>query len=697
MHRTSRRTFVKGLAATGLLGGLGLWRAPAWALAGPGQQNLLAGDSFDLFIGETPVNLSGSPATAMTINGSLPGPTLRWREGDSVTLRVRNRLAEDTSIHWHGIILPANMDGVPGLSFEGIAPGGLYEYRFKVRQNGTYWYHSHSGLQEQAGVYGALVIDAREPEPFSYDRDYVVLLSDWSDEKPQRILAKLKKQSDYYNFHKRTVGDFIDDVSANGWAATLADRKMWAEMKMSPTDLADVSGYTYTYLLNGQPPDGNWTGLFRPGEKLRLRFVNASAMSYFDVRIPGLKMTVVAADGQHVEPVSVDELRIAVAETYDVIVEPGGERAYTLFAQSMDRSGYARGTLALAEGLSAPVPTPDPRPLIGMDDMGMGGMDHGAMGHGAATRPASEMDHSKMSGMDMNGMDHSKMAGMDMSGMDHSKMAGMDMNGMDHSKMAGMDMNGMDHSKMAGMDMNGMDHSKMAGMDMNGMDHSKMAGMDMNGMDHSKMAGMDMNGMDHSKMAGMDMNGMDHSRMGMGAMPMQSHPASEDGNPLVDMQTMTPTPKLADPGLGLRDNGRRVLTYADLRSRFADPDGREPGRTIELHLTGHMEKFAWSFDGIKFSDAEPLRLTYGERLRIVLVNDTMMTHPIHLHGMWSDLEDEQGNFLVRKHTIDMPPGTRRSYRVTADALGRWAYHCHLLFHMEMGMFREVRVDEGDNT
>ncbi|RWY52208.1 copper resistance system multicopper oxidase [Pseudomonas aeruginosa] len=614
MHRTSRRTFVKGLAATGLLGGLGLWRAPAWALAGPGQQNLLAGDSFDLFIGETPVNLSGSPATAMTINGSLPGPTLRWREGDNVTLRVRNRLAEDTSIHWHGIILPANMDGVPGLSFEGIAPGGLYEYRFKVRQNGTYWYHSHSGLQEQAGVYGALVIDAREPEPFSYDRDYVVLFSDWSDEKPQRILAKLKKQSDYYNFHKRTVGDFIDDVSANGWAATLADRKMWAEMKMSPTDLADVSGYTYTYLLNGQPPDGNWTGLFRPGEKLRLRFVNASAMSYFDVRIPGLKMTVVAADGQHVEPVSVDELRIAVAETYDVIVEPGGERAYTLFAQSMDRSGYARGTLALAEGLSAPVPTPDPHPLIGMDDMGMGGMDHGAMGHGAATRPASEMDHSKMSGMDMNGMDHSKMAGMDMNGMDHSKMAGMD-----------------------------------------------------------------------------------HSRMGMDTMPMQSHPASEDGNPLVDMQTMTPTPKLADPGLGLRDNGRRVLTYADLRSRFADPDGREPGRTIELHLTGHMEKFAWSFDGIKFSDAEPLRLTYGERLRIVLVNDTMMTHPIHLHGMWSDLEDEQGNFLVRKHTIDMPPGTRRSYRVTADALGRWAYHCHLLFHMEMGMFREVRVDEGDNA
>jgi CopA family copper-resistance protein len=173
-----------------------------------------------------------------------------------------------------------------------------------------------------------------------------------------------------------------------------------------------------------------------------------------------------------------------------------------------------------------------------------------------------------------------------------------------------------------------------------------------------------------------------------------THPASEEGNPLVDMQTMAPAPKLDDPGIGLRDNGRRVLTYADLASPFPDPDGREPSRTIELHLTGHMERFAWSFDGISFSSAEPLRLTYGERVRIVLVNDTMMAHPIHLHGMWSDLEDEHGRFMVRKHTIDMPPGTRRSYRVTADALGRWAYHCHLLFHMEAGMFREVRVEEG---
>ncbi|MBF8792845.1 copper resistance system multicopper oxidase [Pseudomonas monteilii] len=581
MHcKTSRRTFVKGLAASGILGGLGLWRSPVWALTSPGQPTVLSGTEFDLFIGQTPVNITGASRTAMTINGTLPGPLLRWREGDTVTLRVRNRLQEDTSIHWHGIILPANMDGVPGLSFHGIAPDGLYEYRFQVRQSGTYWYHSHSGLQEQVGVYGPLVIDPKEPEPFQYDRDYVVMLSDWTDENPARVMAKLKKQSDYYNFHKRTVGDFINDVGEKGWSATLADRKMWAEMKMSPTDLADVSGYTYTYLMNGQAPNGNWTAIFKPGEKIRLRFINGSAMSYFDVRIPGLKMTVVAADGQPVEPVSIDEFRIAVAETYDVLVEPAAEQAYTIFAQSMDRTGYARGTLAVQHGLSAAVPALDPRPLISMADMGM---DHGGMGSMA---PGMQGD---------------------MAGMDHSQMAGMN---------------------------------------------------------HGAAGGQ-----------------------------MQQHPASESNSPLVDMQTMTPTPKLDDPGIGLRDNGRKVLTYADLRSTFIDPDGREPGRTVELHLTGHMEKFSWSFDGIKFSDAEPLRLKYGERLRITLVNDTMMTHPIHLHGMWSDLEDEHGNFMVRKHTIDMPPGSKRSYRVTADALGRWAYHCHLLFHMEMGMFREVRVDE----
>ncbi|UOK40266.1 copper resistance system multicopper oxidase [Pseudomonas palleroniana] len=568
MHsKTTRRTFVKGLAAGGLLGGLGLWRTPVWALASPGQPSVLAGTQFDLFIDQSPVNLTGRDRTALTINGSLPGPLLRWREGDTVTLRVKNRLAEPTSIHWHGILLPSNMDGVPGLSFQGIEPGGVFVYRFTVKQHGTYWYHSHSGFQEQRGVYGPLVIDPKVPETFSYQRDYVVMLSDWTDEDPVALMKTLKKQSDYYNRHKPTVGDFVRDVGKQGWSATVDDRLMWAQMKMNPTDLADVSGQTYTYLLNGQPPGRNWTGVFQAGETIRLRFINGSAMSYFDVRIPGLKMTVIAADGQPVQPVSVDEFRIAVAETFDVLVEPTAP-AYTLFAQSMDRSGYARGTLACQPGAIASVPDLDPRPWITMGDMGMGGMDHGAMA--------------------------------DMPGME----------------------------------------------------------------------------------------GMDHS-----AMPMQAHPASEQDNPLVDMQAMNPVPKLDDPGIGLRNNGRRVLTYADLRSTFEDPDGRDPSRTLELHLTGHMEKFAWSFNGVKFSDAEPLQLTYGERVRLVLVNDTMMSHPIHLHGLWSDLEDENGQFQVRKHTVDMPPGSRRSYRVTADALGRWAYHCHLLYHMEMGMFREVRVHE----
>ncbi len=561
---TTRRTFVKSLAAGTVLGGLGLWRTPVWAVNSPGQPQVLSGSDFDLFIGQTAVNFTGAPRTAITVNGSLPGPLLRWREGDTVTIRVKNRLSEPTSIHWHGILLPANMDGVPGLSFNGIAPDGLYTYQFKLKQHGTYWYHSHSGMQEQAGVYGPLVIEPREPEPFTYERDYVVMLSDWTDENPSQLLRTLKKQADYYNAHKRTVGDFIDDVSRNGWGNTVSERLGWAQMRMTPTDIADVNGSTYTYLMNGHAPDGNWTGIFKPGERIRLRLINASAMSYFDLRIPGLQMTVVAADGQPVNPVTVDELRLAVAETYDVIVQPQSAQAYTLFAQAMDRSGFARGTLAVSQGLWAAVPELDPRPQLTMADMGM--------------------------------------------------------------------------------------------------DHSAMA--DMPGMDHSQMPGM------------------------------QHHPTSETDNPLVDMQTMQPSAKLDDPGMGLRNNGRRVLTYNDLRSTFADPDGREPSRTLELHLTGHMEKFAWSFDGVPFSAAEPIRLVYGERVRIVLVNDTMMTHPIHLHGLWSDLEDEHGNFQVRKHTIDMPPGSKRSYRVTADALGRWAYHCHLLLHMDTGMMREVRVEEG---
>lgn len=602
----SRRRFVQGLAAGGAVAGFGLWPRDGVGQRVARAPQVLSGTDFDLRIGETPMDFTGRVRPAVTVNGSLPAPILRWREGTTVTLRVRNELphgsihGHETSIHWHGLLLPANMDGVPGLSFDGIHRGESYLYRFDVRQSGTYWYHSHSAFQEQAGLYGAIVVDPAGPDPHAVERDYVVLLSDWTDLAPSALFERLKKHSDFDNLGKRTVGDFARDARRDGLDATLADRGMWGRMRMTPTDLSDVNGNTYTYLLNGTTSLGNWTGLFSPGERVRLRLINGSSMTHFDVRIPGLEMTVVAADGQPVHPVTVDELRIAAAETFDVIVTPRGQDAFTLFAQDLGRTGYVSGTLAVREGLRAPVPAVDPRPILSMADMG-----HGA-GHGdahAAHAPAPTAD---------------------------------------------------------------------------------------------AHAG-------HGAAAPADPHAGHGAAAVAAAVPASlsgppRHPPGEAGNPLVDMQTMAPTPRLDDPGIGLRDadrdgGGRRVLSYAMLRSRFADPDGREPGRDIELHLTGHMERFAWSFDGSKFADAAPLRLTYGERVRIVLVNDTMMTHPIHLHGMWSDLEDAEGRFQVRKHTVDMPPGTRRSYRVRADALGRWAYHCHLLYHMEAGMMRTVQVEE----
>ena len=600
----TRRRFVQGIAAAGVLAAVPWPLRRGWA--GPRTQ-VLNGTDFALEIGPVPMNITGRLVTGTGVNGSVPAPILRWREGDTVTLAVTNRLAEPSSIHWHGIRTPSPMDGVPGLSFAGIPPGETYVYRFPVHQSGTYWYHSHSEFQEQTGVYGAIVIEPKGGYVQRFDHDYVVLLSDWSDESPETIVSNLKFRSDYYNFGQRTLGTFVEDVNRQGLAATVADRLEWGKMRMSPTDILDVTGATYTYLINGQPPAANWTALFRPGERVRLRFINGSSMSIFDVRIDGLPMTVVQADGNDVEPVTVDEFRISVAETYDVIVQPKADRAYTLFVQPEDRSGYARGTLAPRPGMVAAIPPMDPRPMRTMADMGMGGMDHGSM-----------------------------------SGMDMGSMGNMPMN---HGSMQHGSMPGMDHSAMPGMT---MDHSAMG--------HGSMPG-------GSSMAGM-------------------------------AGPSSEakklEGSVGVDNVARMPTERLNKAGEGF-PAGRRVLTYADLRATRPSDDPRPPSRDITLHLTGNMERFMWGFDGKKFSEAGPIVLQRGERVRFVLINDSMMEHPIHLHGLWSELENGHGEFRPYKHTINVKPGEKLSYLVSADTPGRWAYHCHLLYHMEMGMFREVRV------
>ena len=586
----SRRRFVQGVVLGGAVAGFGLLRpGNVWALTSPGHPAVLSGTDFALDIAETPVNYTGRARTATTVNGGIPGPILRWKEGTTVTLRVTNRLRTSTSIHWHGLLLPFGMDGVPGISFPGIAPGETFVYRFPVKQSGTYWYHSHTRFQEQNALYGSIVIEPAGPDAIQAERDYVVMLNDWTDEDPQSVYAHLKKQGDYYNFGEPTARDFLADSSKMGLRKALASRKMWNQMRMSPRDLVDVTGYTYTYLMNGNAPAGNWTGLFKPGERVRLRFINGSSNSFFDVRIPGLKFTVVAADGQNVEPVEVDEFRIATAETYDVIVQPTEDRAYTIFAQSMSRDGYARGTLAPRMGMQAEVPMLDPLPTIAMVDM------MGAMAQGGG---------------------------------------------------------------MAGM-------SGMGGMQ--GMAHDSTHGGSMAGMQHGGMQGT-----------------------AMGSMPKVHHARTEYG-PGVDMHVDMPRTNIDDPGIGLRDNGRQVLTYADLHTSGGSLYKTPPTREIELHLTGNMERFMWSFDGVKFSDAKPVHFRYGERLRLVLVNDSMMTHPIHLHGMWSELESPDQQFQVRKHTISVQPAQRITYLVQADALGRWAYHCHLLYHMEAGMFREMVV------
>lgn len=576
----TRRQFVQGLAAGGVLA-----TTPAFLhsavnpVTARGTAPVLSGREIDLVIAESPVNFTGVTRMATTINGSIPGPTLRLREGSEVIIRVTNRLPVSTSLHWHGILLPYQMDGVPGISYRGIGPGETFTYRFTPRQNGTYWYHSHTGFQEMTGMYGALIIESKTGEEHPADQDYVVQLSDWTDEDPMHVFRKLKTQSDLYNFNQPTFSEFTRDVSSLGLQNALEKRKMWNQMRMNPTDLADLSAATMTFLMNGTSPAGNWTGLFKPGDRVKLRFINAASNTLYDVRIPGLKLTVIQADGQDVEPVTVDEFRFGPGETYDVLVEPRDD-AYTIFAQSMDRSGYARGTLATREGLVASVPATDPVEWLTMADM-MGAMNH------------SEMD----------------------------------------------------------------------------MDHS------MHSMPNT-----------HSRPLAKPSSKVRHARTEYG--------------PTVDMRVDMPRTNLDDPGIGLRDltqrglrpQGHRVLTLADLRSKSGVlSDERLPERELELHLTGNMERYSWSFDGLEFGQSTPVALSHNQRIRIILQNDTMMTHPMHLHGMWSELETDQGELCVRRHTIPVQPAQRISFLTTPHDLGRWAWHCHLLFHMDAGMFREVVV------
>ncbi len=606
----TRRRLLQAMAALGLLGG---WRSvvPAYARDSGGTHALRVTDGgVDLVIARTPIDIGGRVGSALTINGTVPGPLLRFREGEWATLRVTNRLDEMTALHWHGLRVPQDMDGVAGLSFPGIGPGETFTYRFRPRQNGTYWYHSHQGLQQQSGQYAPLIIDPAASDPVEYDREYVVFLSDWTFEDPDAVFGKLKKQSDYYNFQQRTMGDFLRDVERYGLRATLRDRAMWGRMRMSPADIADVTGYTYTFLLNGLPSQSNWIGLFRPGERVRLRFINGAASTFFNVRIPGLPLTVVQADGQNVRPVTVDEFQIAVAETYDVIVQPHEERAYTLFAESMDRSGYARGTLAPRMGMSAPVPALRERPLRTMVDMGM------------------DMDMGEADGMAMPGMASAPQPGM--------AMGEEGMPPAEEGVMSGM---GRDREAMAGGEHSG----PMPGMEQAG----PIAGRH----------GPDTHGPANASVAAVQRN------------------------------------RLGERGAGLDTVPHRVLVYSDLNALEPNRDLRPPAREIELHLTGNMETFMWGFDGKKFSEVkEPIFIDYGERVRITLVNDTMMEHPMHLHGMFKEIVNgADPAHRPRKHTISVKPAERMSFDITADAPGNWAFHCHLLYHMEVGMLRLVNV------
>lgn len=682
--RMSRRRFVTGLAVGAAFAGMGYIPLARAFGDGSNGQTELRGTDFKLDYSPTKVNFTGKARYATAINGSVPAPTLRFKEGETVTLNVSNYLASDTSIHWHGLILPPAQDGVPGISpgFTGIKPGQSFQYRFPIIQSGTYWYHSHSGFQEQTGAYGAIVIEPQGGYPFSFDREHVILLSDWSDEDPEDIYATLKKMPHYYNTRERTAGDALRQMREQGYDEFMADRQMWNQMRMSDRDISDVTGYTYTFLMNGVTPAEGWQGIFKKGERVLLRFINAGAMTFFDVRIPGLKMTVVAADGQYVEPVTVDEFRIGTAETFDVIVEPSVEQPYSIFAQAMDRSGYARGSLTPQLGVEAEVPEMDASPVLGHGDMGM------AMDHSGHTMSGGQMmDHSGHSMGGAQPMDHSVHT------MDSTDMV----NHATHGRAAGET---MDHSLHSMADSGPTDHS------MHGMSGKLDDSLDGIGSIDDSLDGigsiddsLDRIGSIDDSLEGIDTLATPRGRRN--SLPMGSGPAGFGSNrpvvharteygPHIDMRADSAQYQLGDPGVGLRNNGRKVLTYADLFNLNKTVDPREPSREIDLHLTGNMSRYMWSLNGVKFADADPIELKYGERVRFNLYNDTMMNHPIHLHGMWSDLETGDPDYIPRKHTVVVQPGARISYLVTADARGDWAYHCHLMYHM-MGMFRKVTV------
>jgi CopA family copper-resistance protein len=558
----SRRDAMRLAVAAGSAGVATVYR---------GRRSFASADqNLTLDVERTRITVDGVKSDAISIGGSVPAPTLRWREGQEIVVHATNRMDQPTSIHWHGLLIQGVMDGAPGFNgYVAIEPGETYTYRFVLRQAGTYWYHSHSALQEQAGMYGAIVIEPLEREPIRYDRDYVAVLSDHTPEEPLRVLRNLKADPEYYNKGKRTLLDFFDDVETQGFDSALQDRLDWGEMRMDPTDMADVTGYAF--LINGKGPADNWTWLFEPGERIRLRIINASAMSFFDVRVPGLKMTVVAADGNFVAPVPVDEFRFGVGETYDVILRPEDAGPYTFFAEPIDRSGYARATLAIREGLEGEIPQQRRRAILSMSDMGMA-----------------------------------------------------------HA--------GMDHGMMSDSDMAGMDHGDMGG---EAMDHSMM--------DHGDM----------------DMSGM----------------ANDDtGQPVGWDQAGTPS-------------DAKALAYEDLRAHKANRDTREPSHEIAVRLTGIMERYIWTLNGEKFDHGDPIRVGYGDRVRLRFINETMMAHPMHLHGMFMELENGESDRKPLKHVIIVPPGKEVTAVLTADEPGEWPFHCHLLYHMASGMMTRFVVEQ----